>query len=38
MVTLKATDSSGDDSDPVTVVITVTDVNEKPEFGDPDPR
>ena len=33
VVTLKATDSSGDDSDPVTVVITVTDVNEKPTFG-----
>ena len=33
VVMLKATDSSGDDSLPVTVVITVTDVNEKPEFG-----
>ena len=33
MVRLKATDSSGADSATVTVVITVTDVNEEPTFG-----
>ena len=38
VVRLKATDSSGDDSDPVTVVITVTDVNEDPTFGDASPE
>ena len=32
VVTLRATDSSGDDSETVTVAITVTDVNEAPEF------
>ena len=35
MVTVTATDSAGEASDPiVTVTITVTDVNEKPTFGD----
>ena len=32
VVTIRATDSSGENSDIVTVTITVTDVNEKPTF------
>ena len=36
VVTLKATDSSGADSLTVTVVITVTDVNEDPDFTEGD--